>query len=72
MKYLLPMARNTVTGETIKTQDLNGVHFQSHQKQFAKVVADRVATEHSQRTGQHWVGFLKEYTPGKNPYKSSK
>jgi hypothetical protein len=64
--FVLPMARNTVTGETVKTQDLNGVHFTGSQKQIAQGIADRLAAELTARTGVEWKGFLKSYTPGGN------
>ena len=63
MKYLLPMARNTVTNETVKTQDLNGVRYSLNQRQRALLLATQLADRLTQRTGQGWVGFLKEYEP---------
>ena len=65
-RFLLPMARNTVTGETVKTQDLNGVHFTLTQSSLARVIADRLAEDLTARTGVTWVGFLRPYNPGEN------
>ncbi len=65
-RFLLPMARNTVTGESVKTQDLNGVHFTQVQSGLARIIADKLAEDLTARTGQTWVGFLKPYNPGEN------
>ena len=65
-RFLLPMARNTVTGETVKTQDLGGNHFTRVQEPLAKIVANKLAEDMRARTGVEWVGFLREYNPGEN------
>jgi hypothetical protein len=66
LKFILPMARNTITGETVKTQDLNGVHFTESQKILAQGIADKLAAGLTARTGVEWRGFLKNYKPGEN------
>ena len=58
-RYLLPQARNTVTGQTIKTQDLTGLN----QRELALEVAQQVAHKLSGRTGELWTGIVVEYTP---------
>jgi hypothetical protein len=63
MNYLLPMARNTVTGQTVKTQDLTGGRFQLSQQQQAQNSADRLAESLTQRTREQWQGFVRTYTP---------
>lgn len=65
-RFLLPMARNMVTGETVKTQDLGGNHFTRIQESLAKMVADKLASDMTARTGQEWRAFLREYNPGEN------
>jgi acetyl-CoA carboxylase carboxyltransferase component len=65
-RFLLPMARNTVTGETVKTQNLGGEHFNRTQEPLAKMVAKKLAEDMTARSGQEWVGFLREYNPGEN------
>jgi hypothetical protein len=60
--YLLPKARNTVTGQTIKTQDLTGTRFALNQRRLAKDMADQTA-KMSARTGVLWEGYLVEYQP---------
>ena len=62
-KYLLPMARNTVTGQTVKTQDLNGVRFTQKQRVLAESAADACAAKMTARTGDTWRGFVRAYTP---------
>jgi hypothetical protein len=57
------MARNTVTGQTVKSQDLNNVRYTKLQRGIAQEMADQIAQKLTARTGQQWVGFLKEYTP---------
>jgi hypothetical protein len=63
VQYLLPMARNTVTGETVKTQDLNGTRFTQSQRSLAQHFANRLAEDLSGRTGVEWRGFVTNYTP---------
>ena len=61
--YLLPTARNTVTGQTVKTQDLTGTRFALNQRRLAKDMADQTAAKMSARTGDLWLGYLVEYQP---------
>ena len=62
-QYLLPMARNTVTGQTVKNQDLNGTTFTQRQRVLAEEIAGQLADRMSARTGDTWQGFVKLYTP---------
>lgn len=62
-QFLLPMARNTVTGQTVKTQDLTGARFTENQRSLAQDMAEQLATKMTARTGDQWQGFLREYTP---------
>ena len=62
-QYLLPMARNTVTGQTVKTQDLNGLRYTLQQRVLAESAADQCAEKMTARTGDQWRGFVREYTP---------
>lgn len=59
----MPMARNTVTGVTVKSQDLSGVQYAPHQRVMAQVMADQLAEKMTARGVDTWVGFLKTYTP---------
>ena len=62
-QFLLPMARNTVTGQTVKTQDLTGARFTKAQRTLAEDTARQLALRMSTRTGDTWQGFVKSYTP---------
>lgn len=63
MNYLLPKARNLVTGQSVKIQDLTGSRFTLSQRTLAQAQADQLADKMTQRTGDPWVGFLESYTP---------
>ena len=63
IEYLLPMARNTRTGQTVKTQDLNGLRYTQNQRVLAESAADQCAAKMTARTGDQWQGFVREYTP---------
>lgn len=62
-QYLLPKARNVVTGQTQKQQDLAGARFSLSQRALAQARAEQLAQQLSERTGEAWVGFLETYTP---------
>jgi hypothetical protein len=62
-QYLLPMARSTVTGQTIKTQDLTGTRFTQKQRVLAEDMSRQLADRMTARTGAEWQGFVKLYTP---------
>ena len=62
-QYLLAKARNTVTGETVKAQDLTGGRFEFSQRSLAEASADQLAARLSARARTTWVGFVEAYTP---------
>jgi hypothetical protein len=62
-QYLLPMARNSVTGQTVKNQDLTGARFTQKQRVLAEDMAGQLAARMTARTGDTWQGFVKLYTP---------
>jgi hypothetical protein len=62
-QYLLPMARNTLTGQTVKTQDLTGSRFTQSQRALAEDMAQQLGDRMTARTGEPWQGFLQLYTP---------
>lgn len=66
MNYLLPTARNTVTGQRIKTQDLTGARFTESQRHLAQDVADQYAQKLTDRTGDRWIGIVRTVESGKN------
>lgn len=62
-RYLLPQARNTVTGQKVKTQDLTGARFSLNQHGMALEVAQQTADKMTARTGDVWYPIVVEYTP---------
>jgi len=62
-QFLLPMARNMITGQTVKTQDLTGSRFALNQRKLAEDLCQQLARRLSERTGVEWQGFLQTYTP---------
>ena len=60
--YILPMARNTRTGETVKMQDLSGARLQPHQRREARLLADRLAAQMTERGPDLWTAVITAYT----------
>ena len=56
-------ARNLVTGQTVKNQDLTGARLELRQRTIAEDQAAQLAVKMSARTGQEWQGFVEVYTP---------
>ena len=57
------MAKNLITGQTVKTQDLTGARFKLSQRALAEDIADQTAEKMSATTNEPWQGFVQEYTP---------
>jgi hypothetical protein len=62
-QYLITKARSTVTGQTVKNQDLTGARFTLAQRSLAQESADQLAAAMASRTGDTWTGFVEAYTP---------
>jgi hypothetical protein len=62
-QFLICKARNIVTGQTVKNQDLTGARYELRQRPLAEDQARQLAEKMSRRTGQTWVGFVEVYTP---------
>lgn len=62
-QYLMVKARNIVTGQTVKNQDLTGGRLELRQRVIAQELSEQLAEKMSSRTGQKWLGFLEVYTP---------
>ena len=62
-QYLLAKARNTVTGQTVKNQDLTGARFTLQQRVLAEDSASQLAVKMTARTGDTWLGFVEVYSP---------
>ena len=56
-------ARNLVTGQTVKNQDLTGARLELRQRAIAQELSEQLAAKMTSRTGQNWQGFLEVYTP---------
>ena len=63
MKYLLPKARRTSTGQTVKQQDLTGARFTLQQRSMAEEQAARLAADMTNQTNDEWTPIVVEYTP---------
>ena len=63
MNYLMPMARNRRTGETVKAQDLTSSRYQLHQRSACLIEAQRLASQLTERTGDTWQPLIRSYTP---------
>ncbi len=62
-QFLITKARNLVTGQTVKNQDLTGGRFELRQRALAEDSARQLAEKMTARTGQIWTGFVEVYTP---------
>jgi len=63
MPFLIVKARNTVTGQTQKQQDLTGHRFTLAQRSLAEDRARQFAENLTQRTGDAWIAVVEEYEP---------
>jgi len=62
-QFLLSKARNTVTGQTVKNQDLTGDRYTVNQRAICQQLADQLAAKMTERTGDLWEGYCELYTP---------
>ena len=62
-QYLITKARNIVTGQTVKNQDLTGARLELRQRALAEDQADQLAAKMTRSTGDKWQGFVEIYTP---------
>jgi hypothetical protein len=62
-QYLITKARNIITGQTVKNQDLTGARLELRQRALAEELADQLAAKMTRNTGETWMGFVEEYTP---------
>ena len=65
--HVLAMAVNTVTGQTVKEQDLTGGVFLNTMKQRAWCMeaAERLASKVGSTNGGTWTPRVQAYTPGR-------
>ena len=62
-QYLMIKARNMITGQTVKNQDLTGARLELRQRALAEELAGQLADKMTRNTGESWTGFVEEYTP---------
>ena len=62
-QYLVTKARNILTGQTVKTQDLTGARLELRQRALAEDLADQLAEKMTRNTGETWQGFVEVYIP---------
>lgn len=63
MQFILPMARNTRTGQTVKQQNLHGTRYNQTQRAECQRIANLMAESLTERSGDLWTGFVQPYTP---------
>ena len=56
-------ARNIITGQTVKNQDLTGARLELRQRALAEELASQLAEKMTRNTGENWTGFVEEYVP---------
>jgi len=61
-QYIIPMARNLRTGETVKSQDLAGTRYIPSQRRECQLLADRLAEQMTQRGSDTWAAVIRPYT----------
>jgi hypothetical protein len=64
-QYLAVKARNMITGQTVKNQDLSGNRFELRQRSVAETEARLLGEKMTRRTGEPWTGFVEVFTPQK-------
>jgi len=60
--YYMPAARNTTTGQRIKSQDLSGQRFSRLEQDQAWLHAERLAELQTKRNRETWIPELIEYS----------
>ena len=61
-QYLMPKARNTLTGETVMEKDLSGHRLELRQRSLAELQARILAEKMTRKTSEPWTGFVDAYT----------
>jgi hypothetical protein len=61
-QYIMPMARNLRTGETVKSHDLSGTRYIPSQRRDCKLLAERLADQMTQRGQDTWTAVIQPYT----------
>ena len=61
-QYIIPMARNLRTGETVKSQDLAGTRYIPSQRRECQLLAQRLADQMTQRGRDTWAAVVHPYS----------
>jgi len=61
-QYIMPMARNLRTGETVKSQDLSGARYIPSQRKECQLLAERLANQMTLRGQDTWAAVVQPYT----------
>ena len=61
-QYLMPKARNQLTGATVMEKGLTGARLELRQRALAQAQAAALAEKMTRRTGEPWQGFVDVYT----------
>lgn len=61
--YLLPTARNLLTGQRQKIQDLTGDRLTESQRLIAEEKAQQLADKLTAKTREPWIGEVIDYEP---------
>jgi hypothetical protein len=61
-QYIMPMARNSRTGQTVKSQDLSGTRYIPSQQRECQLLAERLADQMTQRGQDTWAAVIQTYT----------
>ena len=59
--YILPKARNVRTGQTVKSHDLTGRRYQPHERLECRLLADRLAAQMTEVSGEAWAAVIETY-----------
>ena len=61
-QYLMPKARNTLTGQTVMEMNLRGQRLELRQRTLAESQAAALAEKMQRKTNDPWRGFVDVYT----------
>ena len=64
IKYYMPKAKNLTTRMTVMHRNMGNTKFTHSERKLCQDVADQYAAKLSTRTGDTWLGYVEEYTPG--------
>lgn len=60
-QYLMPKARNKLTGQTVMEKDLTGQRLELRQRALAETLSNQLASKMERKTADPWQGFVDIY-----------